>query len=127
MDDKDPGQTGQTTLYATPTPDAQRPTSRLPGYFRLSMAERVALLVEQGRIVQEDADLLLSTFDGLPLSTADNMIENVIGVYGLPIGLGLNFLINDREYIVPMVVEEPSIVAAVSHTARLVRDAGGFS
>ncbi|MBH23283.1 MAG: hydroxymethylglutaryl-CoA reductase, degradative [Myxococcales bacterium] len=103
-----------------------RPTSRLPGYFRLTISERVETLVAQGRLTEEDAELLASEFAGLPLTTADNMIENVIGVYGLPIGLGLNFVINDRDTIVPMVVEEPSIVAAVSHTARLVRDAGGF-
>jgi hydroxymethylglutaryl-CoA reductase len=57
---------------------------------------------------------------------ADKMIENVIGVFGLPIGLGLNMLVNQREYIIPMVVEEPSIVAAVSSSARLVRKSGGF-
>jgi hydroxymethylglutaryl-CoA reductase len=57
---------------------------------------------------------------------ADRMIENVIGVMGLPVGLGLNFLINGREYVVPLVVEEPSIVAALSSAAKLVRNCGGF-
>lgn len=57
---------------------------------------------------------------------ADKMIENVIGVFSLPIGLGLNMMVNKKEYIVPMVVEEPSIVAAVSFSAKLAREAGGF-
>jgi hydroxymethylglutaryl-CoA reductase len=57
---------------------------------------------------------------------ADKMIENVIGVFSLPIGLGLNMMVNKKEYVVPMVVEEPSIVAAVSYSAKLVREAGGF-
>ncbi len=102
------------------------PSSRLPGYFRLPLHERLALLQEQGRLDAEDLDILRSSAAGLPLEVANTMIENVIGVYGLPIGLGLNFLVNGRDYVVPLVVEEPSIVAAVSHTARIVRDAGGF-
>jgi len=106
--------------------DALR-TSRLPGYFRLSVAERLDLLRQQGRIDDDDVALLSDPSRGLPVDVANAMIENVIGVYGLPIGLGLNFLVNGKEYIVPLVVEEPSIIAAVSHTARLVRDAGGFS
>ena len=59
-------------------------------------------------------------------SDADKMIENVIGIFGLPIGLGLNLMVNKKEYVVPMVVEEPSIVAAVSSSAKLVREVGGF-
>ncbi len=55
------------------------------------------------------------------------MIENVIGVLGMPIGLALNFLINSREYVVPLVVEEPSIVAALSSAAKLARESGGFT
>ena len=104
-----------------------RPSSRISGYFKRPLAERVQLLVDQGRISEQEAHLLTSTGAGFPLSVANTMIENVIGVYGLPIGLGLNFLVNGRDYIVPMVVEEPSIVAAVSHSAKLVREAGGFT
>src|SRR5699024_11733684 len=57
---------------------------------------------------------------------ADKMIENVIGTFQLPLGLGLNFLINNKEYKIPMAVEEPSIIASASYIAKLVRDAGGF-
>jgi hydroxymethylglutaryl-CoA reductase len=86
----------------------------------------VGALVAQGRITEDEASLLMSSGAGFPLSVANTMIENVIGVYGLPVGLGLNFVVNGRDHVVPMVVEEPSIVAAVSHAARIVRDAGGF-
>ncbi|MEM9861158.1 MAG: hydroxymethylglutaryl-CoA reductase, degradative, partial [Myxococcota bacterium] len=63
----------------------------------------------------------------LGVDRADKMVENCVGVFGLPIGLGLNFTINGRDYAVPMVVEEPSVVAAVSNMARTVRKAGGFN
>ena len=63
---------------------------------------------------------------GLPLNVADLLIENTVGVLGLPIGLGLNFTVNHKDYVVPMVVEEPSVIAAVSGAAKLVREAGGF-
>src|SRR5699024_522266 len=62
----------------------------------------------------------------LDLEKADKMIENVIGTFQLPLGLGLNFLINNKEYKIPMAVEEPSIIASASYIAKLVRDAGGF-
>ncbi len=67
-----------------------------------------------------------STGGALPADVADSMIENVIGRFELPIGVGANFVINGVDYVVPMVVEEPSIVAAVSHAAAIVRQAGGF-
>lgn len=67
-------------------------------------------------------------FDGNALSvdTANNMIENVVGTYSLPLGLGLNFLINGKDYTIPMAVEEASVVASASYIAKIVRDAGGF-
>jgi hydroxymethylglutaryl-CoA reductase len=64
---------------------------------------------------------------GLDPDTADRMIENAIGVFALPIGLGLNLTINGRDYVVPMVVEEPSVVAAISFAGKIVREAGGFT
>ena len=54
------------------------------------------------------------------------MVENVIGIYSLPVGLALNFRVNDRDFLVPMVVEEPSVIAAASNAARMVRTGGGF-
>src|SRR5690606_2845457 len=62
----------------------------------------------------------------LDLAAADKMIENVVGVMGLPLGLGMNLVVNDKQYVVPMVVEEPSVVAALGSACKLVRAAGGF-
>ena len=102
-------------------------SSRIPGFYRLSREERVERLRASGFLTAEQAELLLGSDGGaLPFATADKMIENVVGLFELPIGVGLNFCINGRDYVVPMVVEEPSIVAAVSHAASIVRDAGGF-
>lgn len=109
------------------TSDAQhRPTSRIPGFYKMTFAQRMQELLQRGVVAQADVDYLSNRRGGLPFEVADNMIENAVGVLELPLGLGLNFLIDEREYIVPMAVEEPSVVAAVSHVARLVRDAGGF-
>ncbi|MBN2361542.1 MAG: hydroxymethylglutaryl-CoA reductase, degradative [Deltaproteobacteria bacterium] len=101
-------------------------TSRFPGFYRLPMTERRALVAESVGLAPE----LVAAIDGsqgLPSTIADKMIENVVGTFSLPIGLGLNFQIDGRDYIVPMVVEEPSIVAAVSNVAQLVRQCGGFT
>lgn len=105
---------------------APRPSSRIAGLYRMSFDERLVTLVERGILDPDDAQYLRARRGGLPIEVADNMIENAIGVLELPLGLGLNFLIDGRDYVVPMAVEEPSVVAAVSHIAKLVRDAGGF-
>jgi hydroxymethylglutaryl-CoA reductase len=81
---------------------------------------------DRGLLSDEDYAALLSGRHTLNVVSADKMIENVIGVMGLPVGLGLNFLVNGRDYAVPLVVEEPSIVAALSSAAKTVRNAGGF-
>jgi len=81
---------------------------------------------ERGLISEEDYLALKHQQQQLDLNSADKMIENVIGVMGLPIGLGLNFLINEKEYVIPLVVEEPSIVAALSSAAKIAREHGGF-
>ncbi|MGH8279593.1 MAG: hydroxymethylglutaryl-CoA reductase, degradative [Gammaproteobacteria bacterium] len=101
--------------------------SRMPGFYRLSVAERVNLVRERGLVSREEYQSLLSGQHTLNIERADKMIENVIGVMGLPLGLGLNFLINGKDYVVPLTVEEPSIVAALSAAAKLIRAAGGFT
>src|SRR5699024_6144340 len=83
------------------------------------------LLEEELNLTSEEKDTLYSN-EALDLEKADKMIENVIGTFQLPLGLGLNFLINNKEYKIPMAVEEPSIIASASYIAKLVRDAGGF-
>ncbi len=102
-----------------------RPSSRIPDFFKLSVAERTRTLKALGHLDDEDAAILSDA--GLHLGRADGMIENVIGVFGLPLGLGLNFLINGTDYVVPLVVEEPSIVAGLSSAARMARLSGGFT
>src|SRR5262245_5415710 len=94
-----------------------REGSRIPGFYRLPVAERRALVG-----LTEAAALLEA--GGLDLDTADHMIENVVGLYGLPFAVALNFRVNGKDVLVPMVIEEPSVVAAASNAARLVR-AGG--
>ena len=100
-----------------------RPSSRLSGYYQKSIAERVALLSDWAGL---DADESAALDQALSLAQADKLIENVVGRYSLPLGIGTNFLINGKDYLIPLVVEEPSIVAALSYAARLARSGGGF-
>lgn len=99
--------------------------SRIPGFYNLPLEERHARLTQRGLLDPEDISVLKGD-GGLSLEQAQHMIENVVGVYNLPLGLALNFVVNGREVIVPMVVEEPSIVAGASFMAKLVRSTGGF-
>lgn len=101
--------------------------SRIPDFYKLSVPQRVRAVHDRGLIGEDDYLALVRGDHTLKVKTADKMIENVIGVMGLPVGLGLNFLINDKEYVVPLVVEEPSIVAALSAAAKIVRRNGGFT
>ena len=91
-------------------PDEGR-TSRLSGFYQKSVAERTAIIARWADLTPDEVAAL---HDGLAVAQADKMIENVVGRYSLPLGIGANFLINGKEYLVPMVVEEPSVVAAVS-------------
>lgn len=100
--------------------------SRIPEFYKFSVPDRLRVLFEREVISEAEYDMLMDGSQLLDADKADRLIENVIGAFGLPMGLGLNFQINDRDYLVPMVVEEPSIIAAVSSAAKLVRRAGGF-
>src|SRR5690625_2020541 len=100
-------------------------TSRIPGFYKMSLEEKKHHIIEQYKLNEEETNLLLGG-ESLPEDIADKMIENVIGTFSLPLGLGLNFLINGKDYVVPMAVEEPSIVASASYIAKIVRDSGGF-
>ena len=101
--------------------------SRIPSFYKFSVANRLRVLLERNVIDQAEYDMLIDGTHMLDADQADRLIENVISVFGLPMGLGLNFQVNDRDYLVPMVVEEPSIIAAVSSAAKLVRSTGGFT
>src|SRR5690625_3949968 len=100
-------------------------SSRIPGFYKMSVSDRKKMISEIHNL--SNKDLQLFDGDALSVDTADNMIENVVGTYSLPLGLGLNFLINDRDYTIPMAVEEASVVASASYIAKVVRDAGGFT
>lgn len=102
-----------------------RPTSRLAGFYKMSLDDRLTALVDAGAIDVADAEYLRAP-GGIDFDVPNHMIENAIGVLELPLGLGLNFVIDGNDYLVPMAVEEPSVVAAVSHIAKIVRDSGGF-
>src|SRR3954464_7346295 len=98
-------------------------SSRLPGFYKMKMADRLRKLAD----ALDDRDLKgLGESATLPLANADAMIENAVGVLGLPVGVGLNFVINGQDVLIPMAVEEPSVIAAVSLAAKIARDGGGF-
>lgn len=100
-------------------------TSRLKGFHQLTLENRHATIAKVADLTLEDQTALTGRA-GLEITIASQMIENAIGVFGLPLGLGLNLMVNERDYIVPMVVEEPSVIAAVSFAAKIVREAKGF-
>ncbi len=100
--------------------------SRLPGFYRVTVQERRLLASEATGASVEDIERSL-TGGGLDAEAADKFVENVVGTYALPYGIALNVRVNGKDYLVPMVVEEPSVVAAASNAAKLVRAGGGFS
>lgn len=100
---------------------------RIPQFYKLSVEERLRAIQDRGVISESDFRALASGRHTLEIDAADKMIENVVGVMGMPLGLGMNMLVNDKPYVVPMVVEEPSIVAALGSAAKLMREAGGIT
>ncbi|TNF22281.1 MAG: hydroxymethylglutaryl-CoA reductase, degradative [Deltaproteobacteria bacterium] len=101
-------------------------SSRLPGFFRLSASERIKAVARFAGLDEAELDALASP-DGLPQAIASNMSENVVGRFSLPIAFATNFRVNGLDYVVPMVIEEPSVVAAASFAARLLRDEEGIA
>ena len=91
----------------------------------MPMEKRRELLKEATSLTDDEIKTLANT-GGLPAETADHMIENVVGGYTYPLGIATNFRINGRDYLVPMALEEPSVVAAASNAAKMARVKGGF-
>lgn len=100
-------------------------SSRIPNFYKLSVEERVKIVKEFADLTDDEVNTILRT-GGLDISIADKMIENVIGTMELPLGIATNFLINSKEYLIPMAIEEPSVVAAASNAARMCREGGGI-
>ncbi len=102
-----------------------RKSSVISGFYKLNPEERLKLVQEFAGLSDDEAALLQNT-GSLPMDMADRMIENVVGAFPLPLGIAVNFLINDNDFLIPMAIEEPSVVAAASYAAKMVRDGGGF-
>ncbi len=100
-------------------------SSRINGFYNLSADERQQLLVRQGWLEANDLSTLAGQ-SGLSMELANHLIENVIGIHPLPLGIALNFIVNGKEVLVPMAIEEPSVVAGASYMAKLARQTGGF-
>ncbi len=98
--------------------------SSISSFYKLSLEERLDKLRDFSGLSDEEIELVKN--GKLSLSTAQRMIENVVGVLPIPLGIAVNFLINGRDYLIPMAIEEPSVVAAASHAAKLARPSGGF-
>jgi hydroxymethylglutaryl-CoA reductase len=101
-------------------------SSELQGFYKLPMKERMEVLKKVTGLTDEEAKTLAST-GGLPTDVADRMIENVVGGITIPLGIATNFRINGKDYLVPMALEEPSVVAAASNAAKIARLKGGFT
>ena len=100
-------------------------TSRISGFHKLTVEERLKIVREFAEL-SEDEVALLSKRGHLDIETADRMIENVIGTFELPLGIAANMVINGKDYLIPMAVEESSVVAGVTNAAKLARSGGGF-
>lgn len=98
----------------------QQRTSRIEGFYKLPISERVKIIKEWANLTDEEASILLN-FGNLPKDIGERMIENVIGGMTYPFAIAVNFLINGKDYLVPMVIEEASVVAAASNAAKMLR------
>ena len=101
-------------------------SSRIEGLYKKPMAERLRIVKEFGALTDEEA-LALSGFGGVDPAIPDKMIENAIGSFPVPLGIAANFTINGRDYLIPMAIEEPSVVAAASNSAKMAIGGGGFT
>ena len=99
-------------------------SSEISGFYKLPVKKRVEFIKKYSDLTEEEANLFSSQLD---METADRMIENVLGTFDLPLGIAVNFLINGKDYLVPMAIEESSVVAAASNAAKIARIHGGFT
>ncbi|MBT5821497.1 MAG: hydroxymethylglutaryl-CoA reductase, degradative [Rhodobacteraceae bacterium] len=113
-------------MSEVPTPSQAFVSSRLDGFRHFEPKDRLATLTKMAGLSSAD-QIALGGIDALPVELANGMIENVIGKFEIPLGVATNFTVNGRDYLVPMAVEEPSVVAAASYMAKIARGCGGFS
>lgn len=102
---------------------ADKKTSKVSGFYKRSVEKRIDFVKKFSNLSEEEIDVLSSSLD---LDIADHMIENVLGTFEIPLGVAVNFLINDKEMLIPMATEESSVVAAASNAAKIARLKGGF-
>ena len=101
-------------------------SSAIPGFFKLSIAERQKKIKEMYNLTDEEASIIITSDSSLTLDKADTMIENCIAMHGTPIGVATNFIVDGKEILIPMANEEPSVIAGASNSAKLARGGGGF-
>lgn len=101
-------------------------TSKISGFYKQSPEERLKIVSEFSGLTEEESGCIGAT-GALSIDSADRMVENVIGIMEVPMGVAVNFLINGRDYLIPMAIEEPSVIAAASNSAKMAREGGGFS
>ena len=99
--------------------------SNIPGFYKLSPEKRLELVKEYADLTDGEVEALRDT-GGISIDQVDRMIENVVGTMDVPLGIATNFLINGRDYLIPMAIEEPSVIAAASNAAKMARVKGGF-
>lgn len=101
-------------------------TSNLEKFYKKSIEDRVHIIAEMCKLNSEEVAVLTNIVDSAVLKSMDGMVENVIGVFPLPLGIATNFIINGKERLVTMAIEEPSVIAGASNAARMARPHGGF-
>jgi len=102
------------------------PDSSISKFFEKTLKERLGLIADFSGLSKDELKIIEDATGGISFDEADGMIENAIGTFSLPLGIATNFQINDKDYLIPMVIEEPSVIAASSKAAKIARVQGGF-
>ena len=100
--------------------------SSISKFFEKSLRERLGIVADFSGLSQDELKIIEDATGGISYDEADSMIENAIGTFSLPLGIATNFRINDKDYLIPMLIEEPSVIAAASKAAKIARIHGGF-
>ena len=95
--------------------------SSIPRFFEKDIREKLNIIADFSNLSEDEVKILENATGGLDFATANKMIENAIGTFALPLGIATNFRINEKDYLIPMVIEEPSVVAAASKAAKIAR------